>query len=51
MRYLLLISLITAAASAQPLDVIIRGGKLVDGTGSPWRMADIGIRAGKIAEI
>ena len=39
------------AALSQDLDVLIRGGKLVDGTGNPWRMADIGIRAGRIAEV
>jgi N-acyl-D-amino-acid deacylase len=33
------------------LDLIIRNGNVVDGTGSPARRADIGIRAGKIAEI
>jgi N-acyl-D-aspartate/D-glutamate deacylase len=33
------------------LDLIIRGGSLVDGTGSPARLADIGIRDGRIAAI
>src|SRR5881628_691757 len=32
-------------------DVVIRGGRVLDGTGSPWRVADIGIRGGKIAEV
>ena len=33
------------------LDVIIRGGKIVDGTGEPARQGDVGIRAGRIAAI
>ncbi|CAN7628659.1 amidohydrolase family protein [Phenylobacterium sp. LjRoot219] len=32
-------------------DTIIRGGRVVDGTGSPAYWADLGIRAGRIAEI
>ena len=32
-------------------DVVIRGGRVLDGTGSPWRIADIGIRGGKVARV
>jgi N-acyl-D-aspartate/D-glutamate deacylase len=32
-------------------DVLIRGGTLVDGSGSPGRRADVGISGGRIAEI
>ena len=38
-------------AAAAPYDVVIRNGQVIDGTGSPWYAADIGIRAGKIAGI
>lgn len=34
-----------------PFDTIIRGGRIVDGTGSPAYYADIGIRDGRIAVI
>jgi N-acyl-D-amino-acid deacylase len=45
-------TLIAAAAlSAQPYDLIIRNGHIVDGTGSPWYTGDVGIRAGRIANI
>ncbi len=37
--------------AAQPFDVLIRNGHIVDGTGSPWYSGDIGIRAGRIAAI
>src|ERR1051325_2375577 len=43
--------MITSAAGAQPFDLIVRNGHIVDGTGSPWYAADIGIRGGKIAAI
>src|SRR6476660_6003157 len=33
------------------LDVVIRGGALVDGTGAPARAADIGIRGDRIVAI
>ncbi len=33
------------------LDVVIRGGNVVDGTGAPARQADVGIRDGRVVEI
>jgi dihydroorotase/N-acyl-D-amino-acid deacylase len=38
-------------AAAQSFDLVIRDGHIVDGTGSPWYAADIGIRDGRIAAI
>src|SRR5712692_3453120 len=38
-------------ASAQPFDLVITNGHIIDGTGSPWYSGDVGIRAGKIAAI
>jgi dihydroorotase/N-acyl-D-amino-acid deacylase len=35
----------------QPYDVVIRNGRIVDGTGTPWYAADVGVRAGRIAAI
>jgi N-acyl-D-aspartate/D-glutamate deacylase len=32
-------------------DILVRGGRLVDGTGAPERRADLGIRGGRIAAI
>jgi dihydroorotase/N-acyl-D-amino-acid deacylase len=34
-----------------PFDVVIANGHIIDGTGSPWYAADVGIRGGKIAAI
>ena len=33
------------------LDVLIKGGQIVDGTGAPARQADVGIRDGRIVAI
>lgn len=49
MKCLVLALLIAQAASPQGFDVVIRGGRLVDGSGNPWRKADVGIQGGKIA--
>jgi N-acyl-D-amino-acid deacylase len=51
MRLLALLLLLPATLSAQSFDVVIRNGRVVDGTGSPWYRSDIGIRAGRIAAI
>jgi dihydroorotase/N-acyl-D-amino-acid deacylase len=36
---------------AQPFDIVITNGHIIDGTGSPWYSGDIGIRDGKIASL
>jgi len=38
-------------AQAQDFDIVIRGGHIIDGTGSPWYAGDVGIRNGHIAAI
>lgn len=34
-----------------PFDVVILNGHVIDGTGSPWYAADVGIRDGRVAAI
>jgi dihydroorotase/N-acyl-D-amino-acid deacylase len=41
----------SVAAYAQPYDLLIRNGHIVDGTGSPWYAADLAISNGRIAAI
>src|ERR1039457_6932564 len=37
--------------AANPYDVVIQNGRIIDVTGSPWYSGDIGIRQGRIASI
>jgi N-acyl-D-amino-acid deacylase len=43
----------TLATSAEetPYDLVIRNGKLVDGTGNPWRLGDVAIRGDRIVAV
>ena len=47
-----LVTLTACSVSDQPvLDLVIENGHVVDGTGSPWFAADVGIVDGKIANV
>jgi N-acyl-D-amino-acid deacylase len=49
-RYLLFLLLFAQIASAQTpkADILIRNGRLYDGTGNAWILGDVAIRAGRI---
>jgi len=47
---LLLVLLQSAPAYAQP-DLLIRNGRIVDGSGNPWYTADVAIQGGRIVAI
>ena len=47
----LLIFLLALAAAAADFDVLIRNGRVIDGTGNPWYRADVGLKEGRIAAI
>lgn len=40
-----------AQAPAERFDLLISGGRVFDGTGAPWRLADVGLRDGRIAAV
>jgi len=53
---LLLLSLLSRSATAQArpgerFDILITGGRVLDGSGNPWIRADIGIRGDRLAAI
>ncbi len=49
---LVLAGLLAGAASAEPAyDIVIRGGRVLDGAGNPWIAADVAVRDGRIARI
>ena len=41
----------TPAPAAGPYDVVIAGGRVVDGTGNPWYYGDLAIKGDRIARI
>jgi N-acyl-D-amino-acid deacylase len=50
-RILPIIFIAASGLAAQPYDLVIRNGRIVDGTGTPWYAADVGVRTGRIAAI
>lgn len=40
-----------AAPAAEPYDLVIRNGRVVDGTGNPWFVGDVAIRGDRIVAV
>lgn len=50
-RLLIALFLCASAFAQAPYDIILTGGRIVDGTGNPWFYGDLAIRDGRIARI
>ena len=48
--FLAAVSAFPSSAGDAPYDVVIRNGKVVDGTGNPWRYADVAVKEDKIVQ-
>ncbi len=51
MKILPWLILLCVPAPAQQYDLVIRGGKIVDGAGNPWFYGDLAIRGDRIARV
>ncbi|MBN8577480.1 MAG: D-aminoacylase [Cytophagales bacterium] len=45
------LALLAGTVQAQPYDLVIRNGRVIDGSGNPWFYADVAVRQGKIVRI
>ena len=46
-----MVCLAAAPLLAQPYDLLLKNGRVIDGTGNPWYVADVAILNGRIARI
>jgi N-acyl-D-amino-acid deacylase len=41
----------TSTSGPEPFDILLKNGRIIDGSGNPWYWADVGIRGDRIAAI
>ena len=46
-----LVSVLSGAPAEEPYDLVLRNGRIVDGTGNPWFHGDVAVRAGKVVAV
>ena len=46
-----LAAVLEAEGKPEPYDLVIRGGRIVDGTGNPWFIGDLALRGDRIAAV
>ena len=51
LRACLIVSFALALQPAPPFDLVIVNGRVLDGSGNPWRRADVGIRGGRVEAV
>ena len=48
---LLLFCFVAGLSHAQTYDIVIKNGRVIDGTGNPWQYADVAIQNGQIVKV
>lgn len=51
MQTLLVLFLLATTAAAEPYDLVIRNGRVVDGTGNPWFHGDVAVRGDRMIAV
>lgn len=51
LRVLAVLVVLPCVLAAQQFDLVIRGGRLMDGSGNPWRYGDVGVRGDRIVAV
>ncbi len=51
LNYFAIVVSLSSATADEPYDLVIRGGKIVDGSGNPWFQGDVAIRGDRIAKL
>ena len=51
LRGILILLACASVGGAQEFDLVISGGRVVDGSGNPWFLGDVGVRGDRIARI
>jgi N-acyl-D-amino-acid deacylase len=49
--FTLIFTVSLTSQDTRPFDILIKNGQVIDGSGNPWRRADIGVRGGRIAAL
>lgn len=50
-RYLIFAVLVTGIGQAQEFDLVVRNGRIIDGSGNPWFHGDVAIKKNKIVKV